>query len=173
MFLCIGLQINLKMTLKWFGTFEIKLCNFFSLYRSPDHSKDDFENICNNFDLGAVLATNPFFIVAIPDFNANSSNWYTVDTTTSEGSKIETTTSQFWLQQIINELTHIQGQSVSCINLILSSQPNLVMSSGIHSSLHQNWYHQIIFAKFNLKVQYPPPYKLEAWHFKNTNTGHI
>ena len=60
MFLCIGLQINLKMTLKWFGTFEIKLCNFFSLYRSPDHSKDDFENICNNFDLGAVLATNPF-----------------------------------------------------------------------------------------------------------------
>ena len=43
------------------------------------------------------------------------------------------------------------------------------MSSGIHSSLHQNCHHQIIFAKFNLKVHYPPPYE----HFKKANTGHI
>ena len=34
-------------------TFEIKLgdkiCNFVSLYRSPNQSEDDFENFCNNF----------------------------------------------------------------------------------------------------------------------------
>ena len=145
------------------------------MYRSPNQSEDDFENFCNNFELtlDAVSATNPFLIVAINDFNAKSSNWYTDDTTTSEGSKIEAITSQFGLQQIINEPTHIQGQSVSCIDLIFSSQPNLVMSSGIHSSLHQNCHHQIIFAKFNLKVHYPPPYERELWHFKKANTGHI
>ena len=61
----------------------------------------------------------------------------------------------------------------SCIDLIFSSQPNLVMSSGIHSPPHQNCHHQIIFAKFNLKVYYPPPYEREVWHFKKANTDHI
>ena len=44
---------------------------------------------------------------------------------------------------------------------------------GIHSSLHQNFHHQIVFAKFNLKVSYPPPYEREVWHFKKANTDHI
>ena len=50
-----------------------------------------FRIFCNNFELtlNAVSATNPFLIVANDDFNAKSSNWYTVDTTTSEGFKIE------------------------------------------------------------------------------------
>ena len=61
----------------------------------------------------------------------------------------------------------------SCIDLIFSSQPNLVMSSGIHSPPHQNCHHQIIFAKFNLKVYYPPPYEREVWHFEKANTDHI
>ena len=141
-------------------SFEIKLgekiYNLVSLYRSPNQSEDDFENFCNNFDL--TSATNPFSIFDIGDFNAKSSNWYTGDTTTSEGSKIENISFQFGLQQVINEPNHIQGQSVSCINLIFSSQPNWVMSSGIILALHQICYHQIIFAKFSIKVHYPPPY---------------
>ena len=152
-----------------------KICNFVSLYRSPNQSEDDFENFCKNFELtlDAVSATNPFLMVAIGNFSAKSSNWYTGDTTTSEGSKIEAITSQFGLQQIINEPTHIQGKSESCIDLIFFSQPDLMMSSGIHSSLHQNCHHQIIFAKFNLRVHYPPPYEREVWHFKKANTDHI
>ena len=160
-------------------TFVIKLgdkiCNFVSSYRSPNQSEDDFENFCNNFELtlDAVSATNPFLIFTIGDFNAKSSNWYTGDTTTFEGSKIEAITSQFGLQQVINEPTPIQGKSVSCIDLIFSSQSNLAMSLGIYSSLHQNCHHQIVFAKFNLRVHYPPPYKREVWHFKKANTDHM
>ena len=103
-----------------------KICNFASLYRSPSQSEDDFENFCNNFELtlDAVSATNPILIIAI-------GNWYHGDTNTFEGSKSDTITSQFGLQQIINEPTHIQGKSLSCIDLIFSSRPNLVMSSGI------------------------------------------
>ena len=152
-----------------------KTCNFVSLYRSPNQSEDDFENFCNNFELtlDAVSVTNPFLIVAIGDFNAKSSNWYTGDTITFEGSKTETIASQFGLQQIMNEPTHIQGKYESCIDLIFSSQPYLVMSSGIHSPLHQNSHHQIIFAKFSLKVHYPPPYEREVWNFIKANTDHI
>ena len=89
-----------------------------------------------------LKTSNAFLIVANGDFNAKSSNWHTGDTTTSEGSKIEAITSQFGLQQIINEPTHVQGNNyVSCIDLIFSSQPNLVISSGIHSTLLQNCHH--------------------------------
>ena len=40
-----------------------KLCRFISLYRSPNHSKDNFESFANNFELNidAVTANNPFF----------------------------------------------------------------------------------------------------------------
>ena len=96
-----------------------------------------------------------------------SSDWYTGDTTIFKSSKIEVITSQFGIQQIIKKPTHIQGKSVSCIDLILSSQPNLVsVCSAIHSSLYQSYHHQIVLAKFNLKVHYPPPYEREVWHFK-------
>ena len=62
---------------------------------------------------------------------------------------------------------------MSCIDPVFSYQPNLVMSSGIHSSLHQNCHHQITFTKFSLKVLYPLPYEREVWHFKKENMGHI
>ena len=40
-------------------------------------------------------------------------------------------------------------------------QPNLIMESEIHSSLHSNCHHQKVFTKFNLSVFYPLPYPLE------------
>ena len=54
--------------------------------------------------------------------------------------------------------------------LIFTSQPNLVMESGIHSSLHSNCHHQIVFAKFNLSIFYPPPYEGTVWYYERANT---
>ena len=36
------------------------------------------------------------------------------------------------------------------------------MDSGVHVSLHSNCHHQILYAKFDLKVFYPPPYESVA-----------
>ena len=97
--------------------------------------------------LDAVLATNFFLIVTIGDFDAKSSNCCTGDTTTFEGSKIETITSQFGPQQIINKPTHIQLKSVSCIDLIFPSQPNFVMyllNSVSQSTIHHLTNHLIM-----------------------------
>ena len=79
----------------------------------------------------------------------------------------------YGLQQLINELTDRTGSSSSCINLLFCSQPNLRMESGVHPSLHPNCHHQIIHAKFKLKVYYPPPYEREVWHEKNANSNAI
>ena len=107
------------------------------------------------------------------DFNTESSNWYKHNKTTFKGSKIDSVTSQFGLQQIIKELTHIFGKSSSGIDLIFTSDLSLVMESGVHLSLHSNCQHQITYAKFNLKILYPLPYECEIWHYQKTNTDQI
>ena len=53
------------------------------------------------------------------------------------------------------------------------SQPNMVMDSGVHASLHPHCHYQLIFAKFDLKVFYPPPYERTVWHFSQANSDHI
>ena len=111
--------------------------------------------------------------VVLGDFNVKSSNWYKHDKTTYEGSKIDAITSQFGLQQLIKEPTHILTDSSSCIDLLFTSQPNLLMESGVHSSLHQNCHHQIIYAKINFKVFYPPPYEREIWHYQRADVDQI
>ena len=109
----------------------------------------------------------------IVDFNAKSCNWYSHDKTSFEGSTIESINSQFGLYQLINEPTHLLQNSSSCIDLIFTSQPNIVVESGVHPSLHPNCHHQIIFTKFNLKIYYPPPYLREVWHYKEANSDLI
>ena len=53
--------------------------------------------------------------------------------------------------------------------MLLTSQPNLVTESGVHSSLRSNCHHQTIYVRFNLKIYYPPPYEREIWHYKKAN----
>ena len=46
----------------------------------------------------------------------------------------------------------------------------MVVNSGVHSSLHANCHHQIVFAKFDLKIYYPPPYEREVWHYQEADS---
>ena len=48
-----------------------------------------------------------------------------------------------------------------------------MVESGVQSSLHQSYSHQIVFARFNLKLVFSSPYVHEVWHFKNTNVDHV
>ena len=101
------------------------------------------------------------------DFNIKCKNWYK---TTTEGTKIESVTSQFGLHQIINEPTHVLENSSSSIDLIFTLQQNLVVDSGAHRYLHPYCHHQIVHAKFNLKIHFRPPYQREIWHYRQGNT---
>ena len=54
------------------------------------------------------------------------------------------------MKQVITEPTHISENSDSCIDLIFTNQPNIVMDSGVHLSLHEICHHQIIYSKLHL-----------------------
>ena len=45
----------------------------------------------------------------------------------------------------------------------------MVVNSGIFPSIHQSCHHQIVFAKVNLKIFYPPPYTRSIWDYSNAN----
>ena len=124
-----------------------KTCNFVSLYRSPSQTKDAFENFIKNLELNLQRIANksPVLFVVLVDFNARLQVWYQNDITTFEGCKIDIATSQFGLSQILKESTQILSNFAPCSDLIFASQPNLLMHSGVHPSLHRNFHHQIVF----------------------------
>ena len=137
------------------------MCSFLFVYRSPSQTRDIFKTFADNLTqltLDTIVKKNSFLIVALGDFNAKTTNWYNNNINSYEALKIDTITFQFGLKQVINEPTYVTSNSSSCIDLIFTSQPNLVMESGVHSSLHPNCYHQIVFTKINVKI-YPPLYE--------------
>ena len=58
------------------------------------------------------------------------------------------------LRQFLSEPTHLLFQSLSCIDLIFTDQPNLITDSGAYPSLQINCCHQITHCKMNLIIEY-------------------
>ena len=77
------------------------------------------------------------------------------------------------VKRLINELTRIQTNSSSCIDLIFTNQPNLSVDSGVRSFLHPNCNHQIVHASFNLDIYYPSPYQRLIWDYKKADSTNI
>ena len=57
----------------------------------------------------------------------------------------------------------------SCIDLIVTDQPNIVMESGVRDSLDDTVKHKIIFSKINFKIPPLPKYSRKMWHFNRAN----
>ena len=53
----------------------------------------------------------------------------------------------------------------SCIDLIITDQPNLVLDSGVRDSLDSTVKHKIVFCKINFKIPAPPKYSRTFWYF--------
>ena len=122
--------------------FEVKVgskkCIIGTVYRSPSQYSDEFESFLSNFDflLQDISIRNPYLTLLLGDYNARNTKWWHHDITTTEGIELETTTAIYGLQQSIEEPTHIRKNSSSCIVLIFTNQPNHIVNSGTHPSLH-------------------------------------
>ena len=125
---CINLEIRT----------DDKLCNLICLYRSPSQTTKKFEVFVKHLELTLelIFTNNLYLTVVIGDFNVKSHNWYKDDKTIASGTKLEIMASRYGPTQIINEPTHTLEDVSSCVDLIFTSQPNLVLDSGVHSLLH-------------------------------------
>ena len=75
------------------------------------------------------------------------------------------------MTQLISEATHFFRDDFipSCIDLIVTDQPNLVLNSGVRSSLDKTVKHQITFCKINFKIPPLPNYVRRIWHFNRAD----
>ena len=142
------------------------------IYRSPSKNYDEFDSFLSNFQklLNDIENCKPSLSIVTGDFNSRCSSWWPNDINTPEGLKLYSLTSLNGFSQLIHEPTHIQANSSSCIDLIFTDQPKLSVNSGVHTSLHQNCHHQIVYSRFNLDIYYPPLYERLIWDYKKADT---
>ena len=137
---------------------------FTVLYRSPafDHNSPNFQAFLSDFNnlYAKIKASNPFAAFFTGDFNAHSKYWWPDGDTTTEGSEIEFILSSLGLSQVISESTNFEpNKNPSCIDLVITDQPNLILDSGTRASLDPYCHHQIIYCKVNFRI----------WHFNRAN----
>ena len=49
--------------------------------------------------------------------------------------------------------------------MIFTDQPNLVVESGVHPSLHEQCHHQLVYGKLSVSNVKLPPYKRRIWYY--------
>ena len=117
-----------------------------------------------------IKSENPFVIFFAGDFNAHSPFWWSEGNTTPECAAIEDLFTSLDLQQLICEATNFEPNThPTCIDLVVTDQPNLVLDSGTRPSLDSFCHHQIIHCKFSFRIPPPPPYERKIWHFNSAN----
>ena len=103
---------------------------------------------------------SPFCSVVLGDFNARCNKWYSNDINTQPGIELDNLFSLSGFTQLIREPTNLEpNKRKTCIDLVFSSQSNLISDSGVHASLFHTCHHQIIFATIDLNIHLPPPYE--------------
>ena len=151
---------------------------FTVLYRSPSfkHTSQEFADFTGNFTelYNEIKSENPYMTLFTGDFNGHSQSWYPDGNTTPEGAELESLFTSLGLNQIIKEPTNFQpGCSPSCIDLIVTDQPNLMIDSGTRPSLDQNCHHQIIHGKINFKLPPAAPYERKYWYYQRADEDSI
>ena len=143
-------------------------------YRSPSMKANtpefgtflaDFGNLCSNISKNKLYA---YFFAG--DCNAHSLNWWPNGDANAEGFALDNLLSTLDLSQLICEPTNFEdNKSPSCIDLIISDQPNVVMESGVRPSPDNFCKHQMTFCNLNIHIPPPPLYSRRIWHYNRIN----
>ena len=144
------------------------------LYRSPafNHTSPEFNVFLSNFTnlYSKIKNENPYASFFTGDFNGHSQFWWPDDDTTAEDREIENLICSLGLSQLISEPTNFEpNKNPSCIDLVMTDQPNLVLDSGTRASLDSFCHHQITYCKVNFNIPPPPPFERRIWHYDRAN----
>ena len=141
---------------------------FFTVsYRSPSNRADsiNFHKFLCDFHtlVTKIKDEKPHAMLFPEDFNSHCQNCYANGETNEEGLIIDDVTYSLHLNQSISEPTNSEeNRNPTCIDLIFTDQPNIIMeSSGTRPSLDNYCKHQIISCLLNLRMPPAPPYERE------------
>ena len=145
-------------------------------YRSPSQTEDEFDNFISGFErtCSSIALEAPLSSFILGDFNAKCTNWWPKGVNNAYGLELFNSSTLQGYSQVISEPTNFQPNSnPSCIDLIFTDQPNLIIESGVQATLSNTCHHQIIYAKISFKIYNPPSYKREVWHYNDAQINSI
>ena len=147
---------------------------FTVIYRSPSHTAEteNFKNFLSNFNnlYDNIKKENPYSMFFAGDFNGHTQFWWPEGDTTPEGREIEELTSMLGLDQLISEPTNFEpNKNPSCIDLVFTDQPNIVLESGTRSSLDTFCHHQLTYCRTNFMIPPPPAFERTIWDYAKAN----
>ena len=151
---------------------------FTVLYRTLafKHTSPEFQDFLTNFEnlYSNIKTENPYAIFFTGDFNAHSQFWWPDGDTTPEGTEIEELITKLGLSQLISEPTTFEPhKNPSCIDLVLTDQPNVILESGTRASLDSYCHQQIVHCNVNFRIPPPLPFERKIWHFNRANSATI
>ena len=108
-----------------------------------------------------INSLNPSISIITRDFNGKCSKWFSFDTSDNIEKEPDTITWTVGYSQII--------KVNSCIDLIFTSNPSILVDSGTEKSLSSSCHRDIIYGKINFRVPLPPPHFRTVWDYKNAD----
>ena len=111
----------------------------------------------------------PHCIILAGDLNAHNSVWYKGDNTDSLGSSLQRIFDKNMVSQMTNGPTYITNNSQTCLDLLVTDQPNIILKNEIHPSLHTNCSHQVVYTKVGINCPPPPKFNRKIWHYSRAD----
>ena len=127
-----------------------------------------YREMCN-----LVTSDNPLCALHIGDLNCRSSEFWRGDIDNDAGNNLVTVLNDTGLHQLVHEPTHFVNDSRSCLDLVITDQPNLINECSMLPSLHITSHHSINHIVLNINNPPPPAYKRKMWHYDRAQTEHI
>ena len=134
-------------------------------------SYNELERFCANFDLLLSNINNfyPTCAIFFGDFNAKCSKWCAPDKSNTAGIEPDNITTTSGYNQMIDKPTRCINELSSCIDLIFSSNVDLMKNCGVEQSLYETCHHNIIYGTLNFNIPLLVPYFREIWDYKDPN----
>ena len=134
---------------------------FIAMYRSPNQTNEEFEVFYERLQetIDRIKDKKLHCTILTGDLNCLSKQFWPDDIDSPTGIALNELIESNNLTQLIDQPTNFESRGISCVDLIITDQPNLLVDYGIHSSLDNKCHHQIIHGKINISVPAPPPFK--------------
>ena len=122
------------------------------MYRSPNQTNEEFEVFYERLQetIDRIKDKKPHCIILAGDLNCRSKQFWPDDIDSPTGIALDELIES---NNLIDQPTNFESRGISCVDLIITDQQNLLVDYGIHSSLDNKCHHQIIHGKVNYQSQ--------------------
>ena len=119
------------------------------MYCSPNQTKEDFEVFYERLQetIDRIKDKKPHCTILTGDLNCRSKQFCPDYIDSPTGIALDELIESNNLTQLIDQPTNFESRGISCVDLIITDQTNLLVDYGIHSSLDNKCHHQIIHGK--------------------------